>query len=325
MAQAEWALRHYGSDPQVWGNTSGCPHDFGDSLADTKIPFAGRFCSLCGAWKGELGNEPTLRLYLEHLCEIFDQVKRVLKKAGTCWVVMGDTFFGDSPVRRRSAEQFDPACQTVPKRSAGGLRRSAASEGGLAAKSLCQIPARFAIEMANRGWLLRNELIWWKPNCMPSSARDRFTIDFEKVLFFVKNKRYHFATQYEPAVSKHPSGNTARRIHGDGENDRINTHMGESIPWAQSAKRIKRSVWQVNTRPFPGAHFAVYPPELIETPIRAGCPRRGIVLDPFLGSGTTAGVALQLGRRFVGIEINPRYIALARRRIAEVGQQRGIA
>jgi site-specific DNA-methyltransferase (adenine-specific) len=195
----------------------------------------------------------------------------------------------------------------------------------LAAKSLCQIPARFAIEMANRGWLLRNELIWWKPNCMPSSARDRFTIDFEKVLFFVKNKRYHFATQYEPAVSKHPSGNTARRIHGDGENDRINTHMGESIPWAQSAKRIKRSVWQVNTRPFPGAHFAVYPPELIETPIRAGCPRRGIVLDPFLGSGTTAGVALQLGRRFVGIEINPRYIALARRRIAEVGQQRGIA
>jgi site-specific DNA-methyltransferase (cytosine-N4-specific) len=196
---------------------------------------------------------------------------------------------------------------------------------GLPIKTLCQIPARLAIGMTDRGWILRNEIIWWKPNCMPSSAKDRFTVDFEKVFFFVKSRRYYFARQFEELQDRTRlqrrffNPHTKRkRVYGD---DRISAINPKSIEASRVRMlrrgRHKRCVWRVATRPYYGDHFAIYPPELIDTPIRAGCPKNGIVLDPFMGSGTTALVARKLGRKFIGVELSPAYARMARARLKD--------
>lgn len=265
--------------------------------------------------KGQLGLEPTFHEYLSKLCAIFDEIKRVLKPMGTCWVNMGDTYAsptkGHGNSKRSRVAMYASLSQTRYKI-------------GLPVKSLCQIPARFAVEMTSRGWVLRNEIIWHKPNCMPQSATDRFTVDFEKVFFFVKSRRYFFKQQYEPLRDKgrlvrrllNPH-TTRKRVYGDARISAINPKTIE-LSRARMLKRgrYKRCVWRVAVRPYYGEHFATYPPELIETPIKAGCPRNGIVLDPFMGSGTTALVAKKLGRKFIGVELSPAYIRLARARLA---------
>jgi len=166
------------------------------------------FCSKCGAWKGQLGLEPTFDLYIKHLCDIFDEVKRVLKPTGTCWVNLGDTYASNGGKKSDGGNLGNKEALLQKK------YRTKMSE--VSEKSLCQIPSRFAIEMCNRGWILRNELIWWKPNCMPSSVKDRFTVDFEKIFFFVKSKKYYFETQYEPHLTqeKRPSGVVRARTFG---------------------------------------------------------------------------------------------------------------
>jgi len=252
--------------------------------------------------KGQLGLEPTFQEYLSKLCAVFDEVKRVLKPTGTCWVNMGDTYA--SFRQRARLSQTRSGIELPPK-------------------SLCQIPARFAIEMTSRGWILRNEIIWHKPNCMPSSAKDRFTVDFEKIFFFVKSRRYHFRQQYEelrdrgrmarPLLTPHTK---QKRVYGDARIAAINPKTIEASRARILKKgRHKRCVWWVAVRPYYGEHFATYPPEIVETPIKAGCPRNGIVLDPFMGSGTTALVARQLNRRFVGIELGQKYVRLAEKRL----------
>lgn len=263
--------------------------------------------------KRQIGLERALPDYLDKLCSVFDEVRRVLKPEGTCFVNLGDTYF--TKTRRRIPFISRPKQTATCRVEQQSFRRQY--------KSLCQVPSRFAIEMTNRGWLLRNEIIWHKPNCMPSSARDRFTVDFEKLFFFVKQPRYYFQQQFEPL--KDPArllrrmANPARRKkhrYGDPYVSSINP---ETI--AASSKRIlalgrnKRCVWRVPTRGFRGNHFAVYPPELIEIPIKSGCPEGGIVLDPFIGSGTTALVARRLGRSYIGIDLNPKYVRLAYQRL----------
>lgn len=255
---------------------------------------------------GQLGLEPTFGEYINKLCDIFDEVKRVLKPEGTCWVNLGDTYSGNKQGKT------DYKVSNYLKENSKGIKKRAV----ITEKCLCQIPSRFAIEMTNRGWILRNEIIWHKPNAMPSSAKDRFTVDFEKVFFFTKNKKYYFQTQREPhKVSslkriKNPwKGNlTAGHALGGMKN-------GDMSKMCHPAGRNKRTVWTINTQSFKEAHFAVYPPTLIETPIRAGCPVGGIVLDIFMGAGTTALVALKLGRRFLGCELNPQYIDIANKRL----------
>jgi len=182
---------------------------------------------------------------------------------------------------------------------------------GIPQKCLCQIPQRFSIEMCNRGWILRNTLIWHKPNCMPSSVKDRFTVDFEYVFFFVKNKKYWFERQIEPSEP----WNSAKGFNVEGQRKRQGSNNTYGKDLVQSG-RNKRAVWKITTKPFKSAHFAVFPEELIETPIKAGCPEKGIVLDPFIGSGTVAVVAQKLNRQWVGIELNSEYIKIAEKRIA---------
>ena len=256
--------------------------------------------------KGQLGLEPTFQEYINKLCDIFDEVKRVLKKEGTCWVNLGDTYAGSGdnikkPEYKENAKECDAG---APKDNIKHLVPS---------KCLCQIPSRFAIEMTNRGWILRNEIIWYKKNCMPSSVKDRFTVDFEKIFFFVKSKKYWFEQQFEENLS---IGKTGWEKSGRG-NGSETAMRGDGKMFSEQG-RNKRCVWQVNPKPFSEAHFAVYPEELCLTPIKAGCLKNGIVLDPFFGAGTTAVVAKKLNRNYIGIELNPEYIKIAEGRLKEI-------
>jgi site-specific DNA-methyltransferase (adenine-specific) len=175
--------------------------------------------------------------------------------------------------------------------------------------------------MIERGWILRNEIIWHKPNVMPQSVQDRFTVDFEKIFFFVKNRKYYFRQQYEQL--KNPERLKRRLLDPDKVHKRARSYWFSARPEISEKRRLKmlssgrnkRCVWRIGTSQFKDNHFAVYPERLVETPIKAGCPKDGIVLDPFLGSGTTAVVTKRLNRKFIGIDLNPEYVRLARNRI----------
>jgi|SRR5581483_2466952 len=268
---------------------------------------------------GQIGLERSFPEYIDNLLKVFDEVKRVLKPSGTCWIVLGDTY-ASSHHQRAKLDLRSKAVLANPRNNQA--RRSL----GIAAKCLLQLPNRFAIAMTERGWILRNEIIWHKPNAIPVSVRDRFTVDFEKVFFFVKSPTYYFdqdslrepfksssvARMRRTVSNKHKNlkvpGQTVQgmhraRAHGSGE-VRLNP-LG----------RNRRCVWSIPTQPFKEAHFAVYPPGLINKLIIAGCPKNGIVLDPFIGSGTTALEARHLDRRFIGVELNQAYVIMTQRRI----------
>ena len=253
---------------------------------------------------GQIGLEPTPQEYIANLCRVFDEVWRVLRDDGTCWVVLGDTYFGSGK---------GAACSGPSKKSYRFQRRPL--EIGGKPKSLALIPARFAIAMTDRGWILRNIVVWHKPNAMPTSVKDRFTIDYEFLFFFAKTKKYYFDRQLEESLTP-GSKHVAKRPGSKGEiiKRTVNrTYFARNI--VTDKFRNRRCVWTIPTTHCMDAHFAVYPEQLIETPIMAGCPDNGIVLDPFCGAGTTGIVCKRLGRWFWGIELNPAYIEIAERRI----------
>ena len=285
---------------------------------------------------GQLGLEPTFQEYITKLCDIFDEVRRVLKKEGTCWVNIGDTYGGSGKGAGGYSDKSTLAGFTSANTKGRRMAKEswnfekAPKENGVA-KCLSQIPSRFAIEMTNRGWILRNEIIWHKPNCMPSSVKDRFTVDFEKVFFFVKSKKYAFNQQLEPYL--HPvdrwGGETVREYKGkytkeDGEKFNSPRARNSRVGYPERQRELrpnaegknKRTVWSINTKPLKEAHFATYPEALIEPMIKAGCPVGGIVLDPFFGAGTTAVVALKQNKNYIGIELNPEYIKIAEARLS---------
>jgi site-specific DNA-methyltransferase (adenine-specific) len=231
---------------------------------------------------GQLGLEPTFNEYINDLCDIFDEIKRVLRNDGTCWVNLGDTYNagrnGGHAGGKKCFGDNENNLEAYPK-------QSGVNAEGISAKSLTMIPQRFAIEMINRGWILRNTIIWHKPNCMPSSAKDRFTVDFEYIFFFSKKKKYYFETQYEPLSKESKKDFEARKKRGKlgwGEGQRGSKNLGSGLDADKKGRtrdefynergRNKRAVWTINPKPFKEAHFAVYPEELCETPIKSGCP-----------------------------------------------------
>jgi DNA modification methylase len=267
--------------------------------------------------KGQIGLEDSFAQYLINLLAIFSEVRRVLKAEGTCWVNLGDTY----TTRNSRQGTYQPALSLNANKARSFLRPPAPMR--LPPKCLLQLPSRFALEMTSLGWTLRNEIIWHKPNCLPSSARDRFTVDFEKLFFFVKNRRYYFQQQFEPLSDTKrlmrplvKEFSHRKRRYGDLRIAAINPKTEEASRRRMLENgRNKRCVWRIATRPFRGEHFAVFPQEFIKTPILAGCPEGGIVLDPFSGSGTTALVARRFNRRFVGIELNPKYVRMSEKRL----------
>jgi len=327
-----WGLRSYKTEPQIWGGEKECQHQWtyeqivkgsyglnigfnercggspGQRKQEEMKPKTinqGQFCSLCSAWRGELGLEPDFNLYLDHIIAIFAEVKRVLKKTGTLWVNIGDSYNGSGNKHTNGKEVSE---------SPGHFNK------GLFPKSLCQIPSRFAIRMSDDGWILRNELIWYKRNCMPSSADDRFTVDFEKIFFFTKSPRYWFERQFEE-VKQESIDRCKYSINDFGQSDDPMALLSKggkrTIVTMNPIGRNKRCVWDIPTNGFKEAHFATFPEDLPVTPIKAGCPEGGVVLDPFMGSGTVALVAKRLRRRYIGIELQPKYIKMAAKRLAQ--------
>lgn len=267
-------------------------------------------------WQGELGAEPNFEQYINHLCDVFDEVKRVLKDDGTCWVNIGDTYGGCS---LNSSYGIKAKGKTSFLKQVDHLQKVAHTRGKYS-KSLLLIPFRFAIEMQNRGWTVRNVIIWQKPNATPSSAKDRFTVDFEYLFFFSKNKKYYFEQQLQPIKqSTYARCKTGCGLNKGASYQGLNKANFERLQKRMLDGTIKgrnmRSVWSIASANYKGAHFATYNPKLIETPIKAGCPEGGVILDPFIGSGTTAVVAQNLNRNWIGIELNPEYIKLAKERI----------
>lgn len=402
-----WALRDYGVEPQIWDGDENCGHEWetrtyqiGNRAGnkDRNQPFftqrhnvneqykastpTADFCLKCQAWRGSLGLEPAFNLYIKHLADIFDEIKRVLREDGTCWVNLGDTYFGGGNNRGSSEEKLSE--KQFSNRGARGQVQMKWNKD-YPNKSLCMIPFRFAIEMVNRGWILRNTIIWHKRNCMPSSIKDRFTVDFEYVFFFVKSKKYWFEQIFEPHLThKH------RTIGGEKYKGIYNRKKEIGLININPQGRNKRCVWDITTKPFKEAHFAVFPETLVEPMIKAGCPEfvckkcgkarekiykgtsnqafnirvrdvkrgrikhadrkasqfevnnyqegithagdrkrcigytdcdcnadfdGGIILDPFCGSGTTLLMAKKLGRNYIGIDINPEYVKMSKRRI----------
>ena len=421
-----WALRNYKTAAQLWDGDKDCEHVWGEEIRmvsdggpngaldshnkDIHFSATSNFCNKCGCWRGELGNEPTFDLYIKHLCDIFDEIKRVIREDGSIYVNIGDTYgtksgsgFVNDNLNPKTEEEISDSTGIQEANELRGTTKEMH-------KNLCNIPARFSIEMQNRGWTLRNEIIWKKNNVMPSSASDRFTVDFEKVYFFTKNKKYYFKQQFDPYTEPLDrwGGEEVKEYHGKYHADGANTGENNKEPYKNNNPHIarigyperersmrpnplgknKRTTWNINTKPYREAHFATFPLELCKTPIDAGCPleqcsvcgkpkiyykevvgfgevekydgnaikdyesnglpnasdtkrnilnsmskisefnniatcdcnapfEAGIVLDPFMGSGTTAIEAINQGKKYVGIELNEEYAKLAEKRIFE--------
>ena len=271
--------------------------------------------------EGQLGLEPSFQEYLEKLWTIFDEVYRVLKPTGTCWVNLGDTY-NSTPVGHIGNTAKVGA--TINKNAQEKASKQRIVQKTVKQKSLCLIPQRFAIGMMDRGWILRNDLVWAKPNPIPESVKDRFTKSHEYIFFFVKSKRYYFEQILEPASydGKKKDILEPSRKYGN-RNFTLNRPQGmargSTERWPNKINgepaRNKRDVWSIPTKGFPDAHFAVFPEKLPELCIKAGCPKDGIVLDPFMGSGTTAVVSEKMYRKWIGIELNPEYCKIINKRL----------
>lgn len=240
---------------------------------------------------GQLGLELTPEEYVADLVAVFGEVRRLLRDDGTLWLNLGDSYTNGNTTNSTGG----PSPRQMS--NAGSWFEPRRIETGLRPKNLIGIPWRVAFALQADGWYLRSEIIWDKLNCMPESCKDRPTRAHETIFLLTKSPTYY----YDADAIREPHGDMSRFCHPLGRN--------------------KRSVWRIPTQPVPEAHFATYPEKLVEPCILAGCPPRGVVLDPFAGSGTTGIVACRLGRDFVGIELNPEYAEMAERRIAPYRDQ----
>lgn len=275
--------------------------------------------------EGQFGLEKTPEEYVGKMVAVFREVRRVLKDDGTLWLNLGDSYanqksgdtysgFNDRYFGRET--DGGKQSQTVANADIGKL-----SFSGLKPKDLCGIPWRVAFALQADGWYLRQDIIWHKPNPMPESVTDRCTKSHEYVFLIAKSQKYFYDNKVIAETSK-CWGSDKRSDMGNirYEGKRTGVHSDDKAQQSFvtiNEKRNKRSVWVVTTQPFKEAHFATFPPDLITPMVLAGCPEGGVVLDPFMGSGTTAVVARSLGRHFVGIELNPEYQRMAMMRVGK--------
>jgi len=313
---------------------------------------------------GQIGLESSPAGFISTMVEVFEELRRVLRPDGTCWVNMGDSYaggrrgpdVGSGLQGSRDAQQQSRLAQArmvaSRRRDDAPIPRSDIRVPGLKPKDLVMMPHRLAIALQDAGWWVRQDIVWHKPNPMPESVRDRCTKAHEYIFLLTKSEKYYFD---QDAIAQPVSPNTHARLSQAVQNQvgsaRANggtkaimkavgrklysgTGVGFGRGYDKVAKprvknnasfdeamaimpstRNRRSVWTITTQPFSEAHFATFPPELPETCIKAGCPPGGTVLDPFFGAGTTGLVADRLQRNCIGIELNPAYAEIARRRI----------
>jgi len=321
-----WGLRDYGT--ASWeGGDAGCDHQYqkggrNPETAGKQLTNAGTIfsqyehtCPKCGANRvdDQLGLEETPELYVEKMVKVFREVRRVLKPDGTLWLNLGDSYNGSGKggdsekMYAKRHTQFGEICD-IRKHGVPTRIKS------LKPKDLCGIPWRVAFALQQDGWWLRQDIIWHKPNPMPESVQDRCTKSHEYIFLMTKSARYYYDHEAIKEPSLDPTDNRAAREKkyetGEKHISRLNPNTAKTYSMAN-----KRSVWTVPTKPFKGAHFAVFPPELIKPCILAGSKEKDIVLDPFAGSGTALIVAKKYGRQYIGIELNPDYIEMAEKRL----------
>ena len=255
----------------------------------------------------EYGAEKTPAEYVVTMRAVFAEAKRVLAKDGTCWINLGDSYYSGK------GEPTQPDLKNVARRP--GKRVLDGPSFGLARKNLIGIPWRVAFALQDDGWTLRNDVIWHKPNAMPESIGDRLATRYEHVFLLTRSARYWFdldAIRVPHMASTLAAAQRARSPYTT-PGQKPNT---KSRPTGEHGAN-PGDLWGINTRPYPEAHFAVMPIELPVRCIKAGCKPGGTVLDPFSGSGTTGEAARKLGRRYVGIDLNPAYHDLAIKRFAQ--------
>ncbi len=313
-----WGLRDYGPETvQVWGGLPNCDHEWGESLpvtspSNTNIGFekrsrenfrggghkpnaiakkhrpsdAGKFCSQCGAWFGGLGLEPHPQMFIDHLVEICREIRRVLKPTGTFWCNLGDSYYGSHAGKIPQAKNPNVKIPEPPSGKADG--------NWLQPKQKLMMPSRVAIALQNDGWILRSDIIWHKPNHMPSSVKDRLTTAYEHVFLLVKARHYYFDLDSirkpfskgtflrirQPNIQNQPGGPKTLALRGEspdsGNASRpidMAQELSRKIAEGKITGKNPGDVWSIPTHPFPAAHFATFPPTLIEPIIKAGSPR----------------------------------------------------
>tara|TARA_R110002126_G_scaffold190764_2_gene338817 strand:+ start:455 stop:1498 length:1044 start_codon:yes stop_codon:yes gene_type:complete len=301
--------------------------------------------------KGQIGLEETPEQYIAAMVEVFRCVWDVLEDDGTLWLNIGDSYVGAMSQHKDSGSFGETSC--ISKKTQGGIpqtgrveRNRLLRENGLKQKDLIGIPWMMAFALRADGWYLRQDIIWHKPNPMPESVTDRCTKAHEYIFLMSKSQKYYYDREAiamplaETSNARLAQPNLANQAGSDrvpgktngnmkavgprfggnkyGDDDREESRTKSGNEWTgDTGKANRRSVWTVATKPYSGAHFAVFPSDLIEPCILAGAPVGGIVLDPFMGSGTTAQVAQNLGRKYLGCELNPDYCQLQNIRTAQ--------
>lgn len=335
-----WGLRDYGvQNVKVWDGKEDCEHQWvtreyylhngrGDAQKSAEfseqetVPDALKsdaFCSVCGAWKGQLGLEPHPKDFIRHIVQIFHEIQRVLKPQGTCFLNIGDTYFGGG--RGQEFTEGDKQATNKGSNSYASIP-PAKSDGSnwLRPKQKMLIPERIAIAMQDDGWLLRNAIVWHKINGMPESMADRLKRSYEMVYLFTKEPEYFFNLD------------AVRRTHTTLDAEMKRKAWKKAVKYSEKkqvgVQRNGRSrselfnpiganpgdVWSLTTEPNKSAHLATFPMKLVRRGLLCGCPKEGLVLDPFAGSGTTLYVARKMGLHYIGIEMNPEYIDIIKSR-----------
>jgi len=322
-----YKLRKYSGIPNyVWGGDENCEHDFTtvpvtinnrNGLSSNTLKHdnyrehtnidktESEMCVKCGSWKGQLGNEPTHKMFIDNLMSITEQLKRVLKPTGSMWINLGDTYNTNKHLPR---------------------------------KTLMMIPQRYAIRcIDDLRLILRNDVIWAKPNGLPESVKDRYAKKHEHFLFFTKQEDYYF--DLDSVRVPYQDSTFARKKYGQNSSKYANTATHEGGMGSSMKKVIETGktweeisptnplgknpgdFWLITTKPSNSNHYASYNDELIDNPIKGSCPLGGIVLDPFAGTGTTPIRSIQLGRKYIGIEGSTEYYAIAINRIEKETEQ----
>ena len=340
-----FGLRDYGLPPSVWGESQECDHEWGTEIVnrkggvgqnkgltnppdsgyrqardtDAQVLGQGAFCRRCGAWRGCLGLEPTPELFVTHLVEVLGEVRRTLRDDGTLWLNLGDTYANRANAAAGVSGRGDRARVLPPRQNtvANGIKQ----------KDLIGIPWMVAFALRADGWWLRSEIIWHKRNGLPGGGRvvskpDRF---HEHIFLLAKSDRYYYDAdairedsdpEQEAHNERYAREYDAATTNADSRQPGAVNHVGIHSRPGKSG-RNKRSVWRVSTNRLSHAHFATFPPTLIEPCILAGSRKGDLVLDPFSGAATTGLVSIRHGRSFVGLELNPEYVELGRQRIRD--------
>ena len=294
---------------------------FGDCKQNlsTFLPKTARMCVTSPPYYGlrnygdeekQIGQENTPEEYIQNLVEVFREVREVLTDDGTLWVNMGDSYYNYRPGKAYVKQTVASSRQDLPEYSPKRSNRL----DGIKEKDLIGIPWMLAFALRADGWYLRQDIIWHKPNPMPESVRDRCTKSHEYIFLLSKQKKYYYNNEAikEPAKDWGTRDRSKGKYHNKGTGLQPHTGLSKSYP-----TKNKRSVWSVTNKPYRGSHFAVFPPDLIEPCIKAGSEEGDCVLDPFMGSGTTAMVAKSLGRDYIGCELHEDYGNLIQQRVVE--------